>query len=77
MSDRFVDAFRATHADVQQFTWWDYRGSSLRLNRGLRIDYLFVSPSLINAIVDVRVDSELRHGDHPSDHAPVVLELKP
>jgi exodeoxyribonuclease-3 len=76
MGDRLVDSFRARHADTRQFTWWDYRGSSLRLNRGLRIDYVFVSQSLVNAIVDVSVDTELRHGDHPSDHAPVMLDLK-
>lgn len=71
----FVDSYRAKHADRQEFSWWDYRGPSLRLNRGLRIDYLFVSTSLVNLMVDASIDTEMRHGERPSDHAPVMLDL--
>jgi exodeoxyribonuclease-3 len=75
LGDDFVDAFRAKHADRKEFSWWDYRGPCLRLNRGLRIDYLFVSSSLLGAIADVMIDVEMRRGERPSDHAPVILDL--
>jgi exodeoxyribonuclease-3 len=76
-SNELVDAFRITHPETQQFTWWDYRGPSLRLNRGLRIDYLFVSRTLISAVDNALVDAEVRRGDRPSDHVPVVVDLSP
>lgn len=76
MRNELVDAFRANQPETKQFTWWDYRGPSWRLNRGLRIDYLFVSQTLANAVDDVTVDAEVRRGDRPSDHVPVVVDLK-
>jgi exodeoxyribonuclease-3 len=75
VNDELVDAFRTINPDVQQFSWWDYRGPSFRLNRGLRIDYVFVSASLFSAIKLANIDSETRNGDRPSDHVPVVVDL--
>ncbi len=75
LGDQLMDAFRAKHPTRKEFSWWDYRGPCLRLNRGLRIDYLFVSSSLVDLIADVRIEAEVRHGTRPSDHAPVMLDL--
>ncbi len=75
VGDELIDAFRMTHTDVQQFSWWDYRGPAWRLNRGLRIDYVFVSASLLSAIKLANIDAEVRKGDRPSDHVPVVVDL--
>ncbi len=74
-NDGLVDAFRSKHVDGGQFSWWDYRGPSLRLNRGLRIDYVFVSRQLQGSIDNASIDAEVRQGQRPSDHVPVVVDL--
>ena len=74
-SNKLVDVFRATHPETKQFSWWDYRGTSLRLNHGLRIDYQFLSQALVDSVASVTIDAELRRGDRPSDHVPVLLDL--
>jgi exodeoxyribonuclease-3 len=75
IGDELVDAFRTKNTDVQQFSWWDYRGPSFRLNRGLRIDYVFISSSLLPSLKVANIDAEVRKGDRPSDHVPVVVNL--
>jgi exodeoxyribonuclease III len=75
MGNELVDAFRAKCTDSGQFSWWDYRGPSLRLNRGLRIDYVFVSRQLVGAIDQAVIDADVRRGERPSDHVPVVVDL--
>ncbi|MEZ5342380.1 MAG: exodeoxyribonuclease III [Acidimicrobiales bacterium] len=57
------------------FTWWGYRPGQFELNRGLRIDLALCSPSVADRVRTVRIDTEERAGERPSDHAPVVLEL--
>ena len=76
VGDDLVDSFRTKCADGGQFSWWDYRGPSLRLNRGLRIDYVFVSRQLVSAIDDASIDAEVRRGERPSDHVPVLVDLR-
>jgi len=75
LGNDFFDAYRRKNETVQQFSWWDYRGPSLRLNRGLRIDYVFLSASLDNALAQATIDAECRTGDFPSDHVPVVVDV--
>lgn len=75
LGDEFIDAFRTTHADTQQFSWWDYRGPSHRLNRGLRIDYVFLSAALKAQLTSATIDADVRKGERPSDHVPVVVDL--
>jgi len=72
----YCDSFRALHPNTSQFTWWDYRGASWYHNRGLRLDYILLSPEAADLLQDVQVDSKLRESVRPSDHAPVVCEIK-
>ena len=46
-----------------------------RGNKGLRIDYLLLSPPAMAACTGVEVDLDARRGPKPSDHAPVIAEL--
>lgn len=71
-----LDAFRLHESAPGHYSWWDYRGTSLRRNHGLRIDYLFMSESLRERCVAARMHPEERHRDRPSDHVPVVLDLE-
>lgn len=75
LGNDLLDAFRVANDKIQQFSWWDYRGPSLRLNRGLRIDYIFFSTSLASALTGATIDADVRKGERPSDHAPVVADL--
>lgn len=58
------------------FTWWDYRLNSFRRNRGLRIDHIFAEESLLPLIDKAYINREPRTWERPSDHVPVVFELK-
>lgn len=69
------DAFRLHHNEGKLFSWWDYRGASLRLNQGLRIDYVFLSHALKLRCVSAEMQREERLKAKPSDHIPVVVEV--
>ena len=71
------DTFRCLNPDLQAFTWWDYRGGGFRRNQGLRIDHILASAPVLQSCRACRVDTTLRRGERPSDHAPLVLELDP
>ena len=75
LGDEFIDAYRTLHAGTQQFSWWDYRGPAFRLNRGLRIDYVFPSAALAGKLTSATIDAHVRKGERPSDHVPVVVDL--
>ena len=71
----FVDTFRASHPDTQQFSWWDYRGGAWQQNKGMRIDHLLLSPQSIDKLTISGVDHDMRSQSQPSDHVPVWCEL--
>lgn len=75
LSCGLFDALRELHPGERVFSWWDYRMGSFRRDRGLRIDYVFVSEALRPQLTASQVDREPRGWDKPSDHAPVVVEL--
>lgn len=71
-----IDAFRYRHPTAQLFSWWDYRQLAFPKNNGLRIDHIYVSENLKARVGDVQIDRDERKGKSPSDHVPVLLELK-
>jgi len=70
-----VDAFRALHPDERKYSWWDYRSGDFRGNRGLRIDYVFVTSSVEARLKRAEIDVEPRRLPKPSDHTPVLVEF--
>ena len=70
------DAFRLFDQPAQAFSWWDYRMNAFERNFGLRIDHLLVSDALVGACAGCAVDTAPRALERPSDHAPVVLDLR-
>ena len=70
------DAFRLFDQPEKSYSWWDYRMLAFRRNFGLRIDHLLVSEALVPACAACHIDKEPRRLEKPSDHAPVVLELR-
>jgi exodeoxyribonuclease-3 len=70
------DATRRFHPEGKVYTWWDYYTRAFeRGNKGLRIDYLLLSPPALAACTSIAVDLAARAGAKPSDHAPVVATL--
>jgi exodeoxyribonuclease-3 len=70
------DTLRLHHPESGLFSWWDYRMLSFPKNRGLRIDAILASETLIQKCNASGIDRELRGGKEPSDHAPVWAEFK-
>ena len=65
------DTLRLHHKEAGLFSWWDYRMLSFPKNRGLRIDAILASKSLVKKCTSAGIDREMRKGKEPSDHAPV------
>ncbi len=70
-----VDAYRMHHEEAEKYSWWDYRGPSVRRNQGLRIDYVLCSRELAKRCSDAWMDADERLADKPSDHIPVTVAL--
>ena len=70
------DSFRLFEQAEKSFSWWDYRMNAFRRNLGLRIDHILVSTPLVSSCKAVHIDREIRKGERPSDHVPVMLELQ-
>jgi len=70
-----TDLFREKNGDAQEFSWWDYRAGAWQKNQGLRIDYIWTSPSLTAKCKRCWIDKSPRELNLPSDHAPVIAEF--
>jgi exodeoxyribonuclease III len=71
-----VDAFRLFEQPPKTWSWWDYRNLAFRKNQGLRIDHILVSQALKPQVSACLIDKLPRKNERPSDHAPVVVELR-
>ena len=70
-----VDAFRLFDQPEKIYSWWDYRQMGFRLNRGLRIDHILLTPALASLCRTCVIDKAPRKLERPSDHAPVIAEF--
>lgn len=70
------DGFRLFDQPEKSFTWWDYRMNAFRRKLGLRIDHILLSTELAKACTACTIDVEPRRAERPSDHTPVIAELK-
>ena len=71
-----VDAFRLFEQPPKSWSWWDYRNLAFRKNQGLRIDHILVSSALQPQVAGCVIDKLPRKNERPSDHAPVIVELR-
>ncbi|HEY0795454.1 MAG TPA: exodeoxyribonuclease III [Acidisarcina sp.] len=73
----YTDAFRSLHpGEGSQFTFWDYFRQAFEHNRGIRIDHFLLSPKLAERLVSCEIDKGPRAQLKPSDHTPIVVELR-
>jgi exodeoxyribonuclease-3 len=70
-----VDSYRLFDQPEKSYSWWDYRGLGFRLNKGLRIDHILLSPALAARCSACVIDRAPRKWEQPSDHAPVIATL--
>lgn len=80
LTDPFVHLHDNAAKPFEQriYSWFDYRsrGFDDTPRRGLRIDYHLVSRSLLPHCQAVRTLYAMRAMPRPSDHCPVILDLK-
>ncbi len=62
--------------DDRLYTYWDYRAGDFHQGRGMRIDLVLGSPPVVERLEWCVVDRNARKGTQPSDHAPVVVDLR-
>jgi len=60
----YIDAFRHKYPDKKQYTWWSYAFNSREKDTGWRIDYFFVTKSLLALVEDVFMQREVPGSDH-------------
>jgi exodeoxyribonuclease-3 len=70
------DSFRLFEQPEKSFSWWDYRMMGFRRNHGLRIDHILLSEPLAAECVSSSIDRDMRKLERPSDHAPVIAEIR-
>jgi exodeoxyribonuclease-3 len=77
LSLRYTDAFRSLHpGEGGQFTFWDYFRQSFEHNRGIRIDHFLLSPKVAGRLENCEIDKGPRAQAKPSDHTPILVELR-
>ena len=72
-----TDEFRHVHPDATKvFSWWDYRRGDFHEGRGMRIDLVLASAPVVERTEWCVIDRNARKGKQPSDHAPVIVDLR-
>jgi exodeoxyribonuclease III len=69
------DVFRHHHGDDKLYSWWDYRAGGFNQNKGMRIDLILATQSVLEKTRWTIVDRQARKGEKPSDHAPVLVDI--
>jgi exodeoxyribonuclease-3 len=70
------DVFRHLRPEPGLYSYWDYRAGDFHQHRGMRIDLVYGTPPVVERAVYAVVDRNARKGQLPSDHAPVVVDLR-
>ena len=71
-----TDAYESADGAPGGYTFWDYQAGAWRRNHGIRIDHALLSPQAADRLADVVIHRDVRGRDKPSDHVPVVVELR-
>jgi exodeoxyribonuclease-3 len=74
----WTDVTRAfVPASEKIYSWWSYRNQDWAAsNRGRRLDHIWVSPALKDAVASQQIVRKMRGWKLASDHVPVVVEMK-
>lgn len=77
-SHAWVDVAREQIPESEKiYTWWSYRAKDwAAANKGRRLDHIWVTPALSAKTGTLSVLKDVRGWDRPSDHCPVMMDLK-
>ena len=75
LKGRLIDSFRVFEQNTGNWSWWDYRNNAYELNKGWRIDHIYISKELSSKLKSCVIDSSPRANLRPSDHVPVMIDL--
>jgi len=75
LNNRFIDSFRVFEKRSGYWSWWDYRNNAFELNKGWRIDHIYITNNLLSKLKSSVIDKDPRGNEQPSDHAPVMINL--
>ena len=75
LKGRLLDSFRIFEKNTGHWSWWDYRNNAYELNKGWRIDHIYISKELSSKLKSCVIDGSPRANLRPSDHAPVMIDL--
>ena len=67
----FADTFRLFTKGNGHYSWWSHFAHARERNVGWRIDYFFVSKTLVPHVVRAKIHADV----YGSDHCPISLEL--
>jgi exodeoxyribonuclease-3 len=73
---QFTDVVRPFAPGPGAYTYWDYTSLRFPKGQGMRIDFILASPALAHRVVDAQIVRDERKGKAPSDHAPVMVDLR-
>ena len=73
---QFTDVVRPFTPGPGVYTYWDYTQLRFPKKQGMRIDFILGSPALASRVVDAQIVREERKGKAPSDHAPVLVDVR-
>jgi exodeoxyribonuclease-3 len=71
-----VEAHEAAGEPAGTYTFWDYQAGAWQRNHGIRIDHAFLSPQAADRLAGIATHKDVRDREKPSDHVPVVVELR-
>ncbi|ALL13885.1 exodeoxyribonuclease III [Caulobacter henricii] len=71
-----TDAYMQADGAPGGYTFWDYQAGAWPRNLGIRIDHILLSPQASDHLVEVVIHRDERDKEKPSDHVPVVAELR-
>ncbi len=77
LSYGFYDSYREQYPDSTEYSWFDYRskGFEQQPRRGLRIDQILLTRSLMNRCTASGIDLNIRGMKRPSDHCPIWVSM--
>jgi exodeoxyribonuclease III len=71
-----TESFRTLHPASTEYSFWDYQAGAWPKNNGIRIDHLLLSPQAADRLSSAQIFKDTRGHDKPSDHVPVMIELR-
>ena len=71
IKEGFVDTLRVFHKEGGLYTWWSLRTAARERNVGWRIDYIFISKSLLPLLKRASIHPDV----YGSDHCPISIDI--